>query len=116
MTVTTLEWLSHAIIYVLKKCTEGIEWLISDSFTNGFTLMDKLAYILSKGLRLAETISSWVVLLMRRIMRLLGHKEILDAADLTRAIIHSTLLNLQTTLNRYVTTALNQAMVNGRAI
>ncbi len=116
MTVTTLEWLSHAIIYVLKKCTEGVEWLISDAFTNGFTLLDKLAYILSKGLKLAETISNWVVLLMRRIMRLLGHKEILDAADLTRAIIHTTLLNLQTTLNRYVTTALNQAMVNGRAI
>lgn len=116
MTITTIEWLNHALVYVLNKCVRGAEWLVSDSFTNGFTLMDKLAYILHKGVNLAETISEWVVYLMRKIMRLLGHGDIVEAADLTRNFIRSTLTQLQFRLNQFAKEALSQAMVDGRAI
>jgi triacylglycerol lipase len=116
MTITNIEWLNHALIYVLKKCVQGAEWLISDAFTSSFTLMDKLAYILSKGVNLAETISSWVVYLIHKIMRILGYGRMVDAAEMTRDFIQTILVQLQQRLNQYAKAALSQALVKGNAI
>lgn len=116
MTITTIEWLNHALIYVLKKCVQGAEWLISDAFTSSFTLMDKLAYILSQGINLAETISSWVVYLVHKIMRILGYGRMVEAAEMTRDFIQTILVQLQHRLNQYAKEALSQALVKGRAI
>lgn len=113
---TTIEWLNRALVYVLNQCTQGAALFISESFTSGFTLMDKLAFILHKGINLAQTVSEWVVYLMRKILRLLGYGDIVEAADLTHNFIRSIFMQLQFRLNLYAREALNQVMVQGRAI
>ena len=116
MTNTTLEWLSHAIAYVLNKCASGASWLVSGVATTSFTLFDQLAYILTAGVNLAENISLWVVFLMRKILRLLGYQDIVDAADLTRSFIRTIFLRLQQRVNQIAQNALSEALVEGRAI
>ncbi len=47
---------------------------IQGAFVATFTIADKIAYILAKGINLAENISIWVEHLMRKLMQALGMK------------------------------------------
>jgi triacylglycerol lipase len=116
MTITTIEWLNRALLWVLRKVLRGAEWVISETFATSFTLMDKLAYILAKGVKLVETVSSWVIYLIRKIMRLMGYGEIVDAADLTHSFIRTILMKFQRKLNDFARQALSQTLAKGRAI
>ena len=116
LTNATLEWLSHGIAYVLNKCVSGASWLVSGACTTSFTLMDQLSYILSTGVNLAENISKWVIFLIRKILRLMGHRDIVEAADLTQTFIRTILLRLQERVNQIARTALSDALVKGRAV
>ncbi len=116
ITVSSIEWLNQALLYVLKKCIDGAAWLVSKAFSTSFTLMDQLAYILKKGIDLAESVSSWVMYLMQKIMRVLGLSNVIEAVDLTSDFIRSILLRLQHKINQYTQSVLSKVMVNGRAI
>ena len=116
MTSTVLEWLGHAINYVINKCASGVSWIISGAASASLTIMDQLAYIISTSVNLAETISSWVIFLMRKIMRLLGHQHIVDSADMTHEFVRGILRKLQQRVNQIAQSALSDALVNGRAI
>lgn len=116
LTVTVMEWLSQAIVYVLKKCIKGAEWIISQSACTYFTLMDQLAYILKKGIDISENVSTLVLYLVRKIMQILGMKRTLEKADLTREFIRNLFLKLQTKANTYAKAALSDILVNGRAV
>ena len=64
LTISTIEWLNDALIFVLKKCSDAAANIISRTFSSSFTLMDKIAYILNKGIDLSESISGWVISLV----------------------------------------------------
>lgn len=58
------------------------------------TLADKLAYILAKGIDLANNVTIWVEHLMRRLMQALGMKVAKSKKELTRGLIRSVLARL----------------------
>jgi hypothetical protein len=115
-TITSIEWLSHALLFVLKNCMNGSAFGISQTFSSTYTLMDKLAYVLETGVNLVNDVSSWVLFLMRKIMEILGLGKVLDAADLSREFIQRLLMRLQERINQYVQGALGQIMAQGRNI
>lgn len=116
LTITSLEWINDALIYVIKKCLSGAARFISDTYTTGMTLVDQLAIILHKGINLAATVSSWVTYLIRKMLSLLGLKKVVDAADMTKEFIRSLLAKLHRKINDYAKQALSKTMVKGRAI
>ena len=116
ITITTLEWLNRALIYVLEKCANGAAWIISEGFTNSFTLMDQLAYILTKGINLAENTSNLVLQLIKKIMTMLGMKKVVKAEEVTREFIRNILLRLQARVNEFTKSVLNKTLVEGRAV
>jgi triacylglycerol lipase len=116
LTITAMEWLNEALVYVLKKCFRAGAWLISGAMGTGFTLMDQMAYVLNKGIDISENVSSLVLHLIRKILEILGMKRTLNAVDLSHEFIRSTFLQLQTRANEYARAALSNAMVDGRAI
>jgi triacylglycerol lipase len=116
LTITAMEWLSQALVYVLKKCLNGAAWVISNDMGSTFTLMDQLAYVLKKGIDISESVSSLVMHLIRKIMEILGMKRTLKAADLTREFIRNIFMRLQAKANEYAKAALSVALASGRAI
>ncbi|WP_196140810.1 lipase family protein [Aliikangiella sp. G2MR2-5] len=116
LTITSIEWLSDALIYVVKKCLSGAAQIISKSYTTTMTLLDQLALILHKGINIAESISSWVGYLIVKIMKMLGMKRVIDTASMTREFIRSLLAALHGRVNQYAKKALSDVMVKGRAL
>lgn len=116
LTITALEWLNQALVYVLKKCLNGAAWVVSGVMGTTFTLMDQLAYVLKKGIDISEGVSSLVMHLIRKIMEILGMKRALKTADLTREFIRNIFMRLQAKANEYAKAALSDALVKGRAI
>lgn len=116
LTITALEWLNQALVYVLKKCLKGVAWAISGTFGTSFTLMDQLAYVLKKGIDVSENVSSLVLNLIKKMMEILGMKKVLKAAELTREFIRSIFLKLQQKVNEFTQAALSKVLVKGRAV
>ncbi len=116
VTITTLDWLNNAIFFVVKKCVASAELLLAQAMGTSATIMDRIAYILSQGVSLDEKISSWVVYLIRKIMSFLGFARSISQHDLNRQFIQSVFTQLQQKLNTIAQNALNQALVQGRAI
>lgn len=116
MTLTNLEWLNDALLYVLRQCMHGAAQIISQAASSYFTLLDSLAYILNRGLDVSKVVSTWVVHLIRKIMIITGHGDAVEAADLSQTFIRSVLVELQRKANDYAQKALSNALVKGRAI
>lgn len=91
---TFLRWAESALIYVTKKVLMGAAVLVQGTLMGISTLADKLAYILSKGVNLADNISYWVMRFMHKIMRALGMKAAKSKEELTRGVIRTALLRL----------------------
>lgn len=70
------------------------------AFIGAFTLADKIAYILAKGIDLAENVSVWVEHLMRKIMQALGMKVAKTKKELTRSLIKHVLMRLTEKANQ----------------
>lgn len=85
------EWLSSALIFVLKKITGltlvGIQGLL----IVGHSFADKVAYILRKGIELYEAASLWVQWLMDKIMQVLNRKRLQKKEELTRELMRNAL-------------------------
>jgi len=116
VTVTALGWLHQALIFVLKKCMQGAEWLALKAFGNNFTFMDQLSYILMKGINVVEEASSWVLYLIKKIMHILGMVASVKVEDLNVAFIRGVLMHLQQRVNNFTKQALSKTLVDGRAI
>lgn len=116
LTLTSLEWLNQALLYVLDKCMKGVSRVLSYSIGNSLTLMDQLAYILKKGIDLSTEVSDLVLYLMRKFLMLIGYGNVVQAADLTRDYIRFVLNTLQVKVNQLVQSALSKALVKGQAI
>ncbi len=87
-------WLDSALIYVLKKVAVTALVGLQSAFITGFTLADKLAYILAKGINLAENISIWVELLIRKMAAAIGIKVKHKREDITKSFIRRILIQL----------------------
>src|SRR5690606_7526851 len=77
-------WVDAAFIYVLKKVAVHALVSLQSTFIGFFTLADKIAYILVKGIDLADNVSIWVEHLMRKLMLALGMKVAGSKKELTR--------------------------------
>ena len=87
-------WAESALMYVLKKLGMTLAVGVQALAMGVSTLADKLAYILAKGLDLADNMSIWVEHLMRRLMQALGMKTAKSKEELTRGLIRSVLARL----------------------
>ncbi len=116
LSITALELLNEAVLFVLKKCMKGAGWILSDGFSTTFTLLDKIAYILHSSIDISKKISEWVVHLIRRMLQILGYGHIVEAGDLSREYIRDVFIKIQHKVNAYAKDALSQTLVKGRAI
>ena len=83
----TWDWIGAGLEYVLKKIMRGTVAIIQAPFVGAFTLVDKIAWLLKKGIDLSEEVSSWVLRLMRKIMQVLGMIVVDSVEKLTRAFM-----------------------------
>lgn len=116
LSVTTIEWLNDALLFVLKKCSDISAKLISQSFTTTFTLMDSLAFILKKGLDLADDLSGWVISLIKKIMSLLGMRTLLKNENITRDFIRNIFMRLSHKISEYTKRVLDDVLVDGKSV
>lgn len=116
VTISALSWIDDAIKFVVRKCLAGADWILSSAVGTYATIMDRLAYMLSQGLTLEENVSAWVLYLMKKIAAFVGRCHDIASADLNQSFIKVLLIELQRKVNATAQTALNQALVNGRAI
>lgn len=116
-TLSSIEWLSDALLYVLKKCAGSAALAISNTFTSTFSLMDQIAYILKKGLDKTKSVSEWVIRLLNRIMFMLGYnRSAVLAVEYNQEMIRFLFMKLQYRFNTYAKRALNQALVRGQSV
>lgn len=116
ISMASINNLSEALSFVIKKCFEGAYWLLSKSFSSSFTFMDQLAYILEKGINLAGSASIWVLKLIKKIMQMLGMVAAVKLEDLNVKFMREVLVNMQLKINRYTKDAFTKVMVDGREI
>lgn len=93
-------WVDSAIIYVIKKVAMSAILGLQATFISTFTLADKIAYILAKGIDLAENVSTWVEHLMRKLMQALNMKIAETKKELTRSLIRYVLIRLTEQANK----------------
>jgi len=87
--VTNLRWLDKAINYVLAKTVNNLGGALTVVSGSTFTLMDRLSYILVKGIDVSENLSSLVLGLISKILKMLGLNKTLNAAQMTHGFIRS---------------------------
>ncbi|MGQ9425239.1 lipase family protein [Gilvimarinus sp. F26214L] len=101
-------WVDSALIYVIKKVAMAAIVSLQGAFIAGFTVADRIAYILAKGISLAENISIWVVRLMHKLMEVLGMKPPKDKNGLSRSLIRHVLQRTAEESNRNARNAINK--------
>jgi len=99
-------WIDSALIYVLKKVAMASILALQGAFIGAFTLADKIAYILAKGIELADKASVWVEHLMRKMMQALGMRVAKSREELTRSLIRQVLRRITEAAGRDATNAL----------
>lgn len=97
---TFWRWVDSALIYVIKKIAMTAIMGLQTAFIGTFTLADKIAYILAKGINLADHVSVWVEHLMRKLMQALGMKIAKTKKELTRNLIQHVLTRLTEKANQ----------------
>jgi tetrahydromethanopterin S-methyltransferase subunit C len=85
---------------VIKKVAMTAILGLQTAFIGTFTVADKIAYILAKGIDLADNISMWVEHLMRKLMQALGMKVAKTKKELTRSLIQHVLTRLTEKANQ----------------
>jgi len=93
------QWLNSALTYVLRKVGGALLVGLQGGLTGIVTLADKLAWLLFKGINLAEQAGLLVHNLMRKIMQALSMKVLKTTADLTRFLIRDVLVRLMQRIN-----------------
>lgn len=115
-TTNTLNWLNGALTYVLEKCFNGAKWIISTSFNTTFTLVDKLAFILSRPDIVIGKVSELVMLLVTKMLQAIGMFHKVKKEQLNREFIRFVFLRLQQKMNDHAKAALGKVLVDGRQI
>ena len=105
---TFWRWVDSALIYVLKKVAMSSILNLQSVFIGAFTLADKIAYLLVKGIDLADNVSIWVEHLMRKLMLALGMRVAKSKKDLTRQLITQVLRRITEKASRDASNALRK--------
>ena len=90
----TWDWINAGLTWVLRKVVGGAMALLQSPFMSAFSLADKIALILKKGIDLSAEASGWVLSLMRKIMQALGQKVAKVATELTQQLMRLVLKRL----------------------
>lgn len=90
----TWAFINAGLQWVLQGIMAGAVVSIQMGFMTFFTLADKIAWLLLKGINLAKETSVWVLRVMRKIMQVLGMKVVESVEQLTRAFMRSILERL----------------------
>jgi hypothetical protein len=101
-------WVDSALIYVIKKVAMSAILGLQAVFIGAFTLADRIAYILAKGIDLAENVSIWVERLMRKLMEALGMKVVQTKKELTQSLIRHVLQRITEKANKEASDALRK--------
>ena len=105
---TFWRWVDSALIFVLKKISINSLLTLQSVFIGTFTVADKIAYILAKGLDLAENVSIWVEHLMRKLMLALRMKVAKSKKELTRQLIKYVLIRIMENASKDARNALRK--------
>lgn len=97
---TFWRWVDSALMYVIKKVAMNAIMGLQATFIGSFTLADKIAYILAKGIDLADNVSVWVEHLMRKLMQVLNMKVAETKKELTHGLIQNVLTRLTEKANQ----------------
>lgn len=97
-----------ALIYVLKKAGAGLVTGLQGASMGFWTVADKIAYILEKGIDAAVTVSSWIYHLMCKLMQALGMKIVKDVKELTRALMRTVLMRIFLRMSEHVRNAVRK--------
>lgn len=90
----TWAFINAGLQWVLQSIMAGAVAHIQMSVMTFFTLADKIAWLLLKGIDLAKETGVWVVRLMRKIMQVVGMKVVESVEQLTRAFMRNILERL----------------------
>ena len=90
----TWAFINAGLQWVLQSIMSGAIMVLQLSVMSLFTLADKIAWILLKGIDLAKEASVWVLRLMRKIMQVLGMKIVKSVEQLTRSFMRAILERL----------------------
>ena len=115
-TTTNIQWLDKAISWVVGKCLKGLGIAATFLVSSTMTIMDRIAYILKKGIDLSKTLSGWVMMLIRKIISMLGLRKVIEKADATKSFIEKVFQQLSQRVNTYCQKALDQVLVGGKAV
>ncbi|NQZ25297.1 MAG: lipase family protein [Colwellia sp.] len=100
----TLQWLQSAIVFVVKKISS-----VAGSYDK-FTVLDHLAYVLAKGINLAEKLSRWVKYFIHKVMEVLGLKPSPHETIFSKSFIRDLLGRLERKVYQSVDSALRYEM------
>ena len=100
----TLQWLQSAIVFVVKKVSSA-----AGSYEK-FTVLDHLAYVLAKGINLAEKLSRWVKYFIHKVMEVLGLKPSPHETIFSKSFIRDLLGSLERKVYQSVDSALRYEM------
>ena len=100
----TLQWLQSAIVFVVKKVSSA-----AGSYEK-FTVLDHLAYVLAKGINLAEKLSRWVKYFIHKVMEVLGLKPSPHETIFSKSFIRDLLGRLERKVYQSVDSALRYEM------
>lgn len=90
----TWEWINAGLIWVLRKVIGGTVVYLQAPLISLFSLADKLAWVLRKGVDLSIDAGGWVLRLMRKIMQALGMKVAKAVEELTQQFMRMILRRL----------------------
>ena len=103
-------WAQSALTYVIQKVCLAAAIPLQAAVGAALTVADSLAYILSKGIKLAGHVSSGVLCLIRKFAQALGMKVSDNAEDLNRQVITSVLKRMTSEAHRNAERAARAAM------
>ncbi len=90
----TWEWINAGLTWVLRKVIGGAAVYMQSPLVSAFSLADKIAWVLRKGIDLSVDAGGWVLSLMRKIMQSLGMKLAKTAKELTQIFMRRILQQL----------------------
>ncbi|MCP4432127.1 MAG: hypothetical protein GY806_14210 [Gammaproteobacteria bacterium] len=93
---------------MLKKIAITSILALQGVFIGTFTLADKIAYILAKGIELADNISMWVEHLVRKLMQALRMRITKSKKELTRQLIKYVLMRIMENASKDARNALRK--------
>ncbi|MES2825408.1 MAG: lipase family protein [Pseudomonadota bacterium] len=90
----TWEWINAGLAWVLRRIIGGAAVYMQAPLVSAFSLADKIAWVLRKGIDLSVDAGGWVLSLMRKIMQSLGMKLAKTAKELTQLFMRRILQQL----------------------